>query len=140
MRRFQSVTRVSWVCDAALRRHLSARGGCPVSRAARLLVSYRLDARRIAEGPNASGHVTSDHTTRADQGVVADRHARQDNRATADPHVMPDTDRTTKLQPGGSCRRVAWVIGCEDLNPWPDLRFITNDDLHDIEDHAVEVQ
>jgi hypothetical protein len=33
-----------------------------------------------------------------------------------------------------------WVIGGEDLNPWPDPRLFTNDDLYDIEDHAVEVQ
>jgi hypothetical protein len=32
------------------------------------------------------------------------------------------------------------VVGGEDLNPWPDLRFFTNSDLNDIEDHAVEVQ
>jgi len=32
------------------------------------------------------------------------------------------------------------VVGGEDLNPWPDLRSVTNSDLYDIEDHAVEVQ
>jgi len=32
------------------------------------------------------------------------------------------------------------VVGGEDLNPWPDLGLVTNSDLYDIEDHAVEVQ
>ena len=97
-------------------------------------------ARRIAEGSNASRNVASDHTTRADQRIVANSHARQDNCAASDPDATPDADRATKFQPAGPLSRIAWVIGGEDLNPWPDLRLVTNSDLYDIEDHAVEVQ
>src|SRR5690349_12475179 len=78
-------------------------------------------ARRIAEGSYAIRHVASDHTTRADHRIVANAHARKNNCATADPHITPDADRATKLQPGPPRISIAWVIGGEDLNPWPDL-------------------
>jgi hypothetical protein len=49
-------------------------------------------------------------------------------------------DWATKLQPGGPLGCIPWVIGRKDLNPWADLRFVANRDLHDVEDNAVEVQ
>jgi len=85
-------------------------------------------------------HVASDHTTRADHRIVANTHARQNNCATADPHITTDADRATKLQSGPPRSSIAWVIGGEDLNPWPDLSPVSNSDLYDIENHAVEVQ
>ena len=97
-------------------------------------------ARGIAEGGYASRHVASDHTTRADHRIVANTHSRQNNCATADPHITTDADRATKLQPGPPRSSIAWVIGGEDLNPWPDLSPVSNSDLYDIENHAVEVQ
>src|ERR1700730_11967475 len=97
-------------------------------------------ARRIAEGCGARGQVAGNHTTGAYQGIVTDGHARQDDRAAADPDIAPDVDWATKLQPGGPPSCIAWVIGREDLNPWTDLRFVANGDLHDVEDNAVEVQ
>src|SRR5215469_13637678 len=97
-------------------------------------------AGRIAHGCSASRHVANDHTACADQRILADTHARQDYRTAPDPHITPDADRATKLQPGGPVNRIARMIGGEDLNPWPYLRLFTNDDLYDIEDHAVEIQ
>jgi hypothetical protein len=89
-------------------------------------------AGRIAHGCDASRHVASDHTACADQRIVADTHARQDYRTAPDPYITPDADRATKLQSGGPVNRIAWVIGGKDLNPWSDLRLLTNDDLYDM--------
>src|ERR1700726_3058472 len=75
------------------------------------------EARRIAEGSNASGHVASDNTTRTDHCVIANSDARQDYCAAPDPYVTPDADRATKLQPSGPLTRIAWVGGGGDLNP-----------------------
>src|ERR1700720_1222800 len=98
------------------------------------------EARRIAEGSNARGHVASDNTTRTDHCVIANSDARQHYCAAPDPYVTPDADRATKLQPEGPLSCIAWVVGGEDLSPWPDLGLVTNSDLYDIEGHAVEVQ
>ena len=97
-------------------------------------------ARRVAEGGGADGHVMGDHTTRPYQRVVADGHARQYDRAAPDPDITPDMDRATKFQAGSPTSRVAWVIGRKDLNARPDLRLVSNGDLHHVEDDAVEVQ
>src|SRR4029077_16037004 len=98
------------------------------------------EARRIAEGSNASGHVASDNTPRAAHCVFVHSDARQENWTRPAPYVSPDADRATKLRPGGPLSRIPWVVGGEDLNPWPDLGLVTNSDLYDIGCLAVEVQ
>src|SRR6516225_1859959 len=95
---------------------------------------------RIAKGSSPGRHITSDHAACADQRIITDGHARQDDGACSDPGVAPNADRAAKLQPGGAPRRVAWMVGRQDLHPRPDLRAVADGDLHNIEDHAVEVQ
>src|SRR5438270_655770 len=99
-----------------------------------------LHACRIAEGGSPGRHITGDHAAGADQRIIANGNARQDDRSRSDPNVAPDADRPAKLQAGGSPRRVARMVGRKDLHPRPDLRAVSDGDLHDIEDHAVEVQ
>ena len=69
-----------------------------------------------------------------------DGHAGQDDRPRPDPDVAPDTDWAPKFDTGSSQRRVARMVGREDLHPRPDLSEITNGDLDHVRDHAVEVQ
>src|SRR5580704_5420886 len=89
-------------------------------------------ARRVAESRGASRHVAGNHTTGAYQSIVTYRHAWQNDRAAPYPDVAPDVDWATKLQPGGPPSSIARVIGREDLNPWADLRFVADGDLHDV--------
>src|SRR6516162_3454381 len=99
-----------------------------------------LHACRNPEGTSPGGHITGDHAARADQRIITDGNAWQDDRSRSNPDVAADADWAAKLQARGSPRRVARMIGRQDLHSRPDLRAVSDGDLHDIENHTVEVQ
>src|SRR5207237_6192227 len=96
--------------------------------------------RRIAECGSPRRHIAGDHAACSDYRIITDGNARQDDRSRSDPDVASDADRAAKLQSGGASRRVARMIGSQDLHPRPDLRTVADGDLHYIEDYAVKVQ
>lgn len=93
----------------------------------------------VAKSSSPGGYITGDCATGADQRGVANRDARQDDRPAPDPDVAPNADWTAEFKARGPRRRVPWVVGRKDLYPRVDLRAVADRDLHDIEDHAVEV-
>ncbi len=97
-------------------------------------------AGRVAYRGHASAHIARNDAPGPDHSIVADRHARQDDGTGANPDVAANADGASELQAGRTFGRVTGMIGCEDLHAWTDLDPVADDDLNDVEDHAVEVQ
>lgn len=88
--------------------------------------------RRIASDGDARRHIAGDDAARPDNGMIPDRDARQDDGATTDPDIAADGNGAAKFQHFLAQRRVAWVVGCQDLHARTDLRSIANPDRHHI--------
>ena len=73
------------------------------------------------------------------QRIVANSHAGQEKGAAANPNIAADPDGATELESAGAERRVAGVIGGEDLHAGADLCHVADQDVHDIEHDAAEV-
>ena len=90
-----------------------------------------MHARRVAEGSSPSRYVTGNHAARTDQRIITYTE-RKDDRATADPDIPADTDGAAEFKTDGSYRRVARMIGREDLHRGANLCAVADADCDDI--------
>ena len=82
----------------------------------------------------------SDHTTRADHGIIPYGHTRQNNRATADPHILTDMDRAPKLDARPAKRWITWMVCRIYLGCWANLGSRSDSHGNDIKHNAIEIQ
>src|SRR5690625_918688 len=94
-------------------------------------ISRRKNIRRNRPGDNTS---RSDHRTRADG------YARTKNRAAANPNVIANRNRFCKFETSPPDFRIKRMGRRVDLHGRTKKHVIPNFDLHDIENHAVEIE
>ena len=58
------------------------------------------------------GHVSGDHRTGANDGVVADSHSRVDDCTRSEPNIVPDGNGLAEFLPRASLARIDWMACC----------------------------